>query len=180
MLLSEDFLKEKVTDYILHSFEKDEFYVHVNGVIQWIHKPKKIFCGPEAMWHMLAIRKQLNCYKSELHGLLNANMPVNDETNEMLCTKVRVYSSAPAPTSLLSNQYQHWKQKLFEWRSCISYQTSCQQVKQTTQDVCLSVTVVPSLCNRFLCIVDFYNNNNSAHTIFRLFNKIPKVTVSLC
>jgi len=33
MLLSEDFLKGKVSDYILHSFEKDEFYL--NGVIEW-------------------------------------------------------------------------------------------------------------------------------------------------
>ena len=66
MLVSEDFLKEKATNYILHSFEKNELYV--NDVIQWIHKAKKLFRGAETMWHMLAIREQLNCYKDEFHG----------------------------------------------------------------------------------------------------------------
>lgn len=56
MLFSEDFLKEKATKYTLHSFE-NEFYV--NGLIEWIHKPSELFCGAEAMWHMLAIRKQI-------------------------------------------------------------------------------------------------------------------------
>jgi len=81
MLLSEDFLKGKVSDYILHSFEKDEFYL--NGVIEWIHKPKKDVLWRRSYVTHITIRKQLNCYKSELHILLNAYKPVNDDTNEM-------------------------------------------------------------------------------------------------
>jgi hypothetical protein len=36
---------------------------------------------------MLAIRKQLSCYKDELHGLLNANKPANEDANEMWCKR---------------------------------------------------------------------------------------------
>jgi hypothetical protein len=57
MLLSEDFLKEKATNYIPHSFEKDKFYVI--GVIQWIHRTKKVVLWRRSCVTLLPIRKQI-------------------------------------------------------------------------------------------------------------------------